>query len=125
MQSATIETGRSEALPHTLSSFRESVICKNVWSLLQLLPLLTLGFTFTFNYLDRTSVGLGFLNYIGAMSSFFCQSRVSTPNDYAGSFSAGIWTMSAVIVMTASLTASLWNLCQKSSSHDCIGARLQ
>lgn len=57
--------------------------------------------------------GLAFINSIGTMGGFFGPYLVGAIKDYTGSFSAGIWAMSALLVMSAALTASLWRLVPK------------
>lgn len=54
--------------------------------------------------------GLAFINSIGTMGGFFGPFMVGAIRDYTGSFSAGIWAMSALLVLSAALTASLWRL---------------
>lgn len=54
--------------------------------------------------------GLAFINSIGTMGGFVGPFMVGAIKDYTGSFSAGIWAMSALLVLSAALTASLWRL---------------
>lgn len=57
--------------------------------------------------------GLAFINSIGTMGGFVGPFMVGAIKDHTGSFSAGIWAMSALLVLSAALTASLWRLVPK------------
>ena len=57
--------------------------------------------------------GLAFINSIGTMGGFVGPYMVGAIRDSTGSFSAGIWAMSALLVLSAALTASLWRLVPK------------
>lgn len=54
--------------------------------------------------------GLASINSIGTMGGFVGPFMVGAIKDYTGSFSAGIWAMFALLVLSAALTASLWRL---------------
>lgn len=57
--------------------------------------------------------GLAFINSIGTLGGFVGPYMMGVMRDMTGSYSSGIWAMSAILVAAAALTSMLWRLVKK------------